>query len=186
MYRTLPIRKNKIGSERRVLWIQRRIMKGRFYTNLCCLIAPFEAYKIAIILQTPGIAVNHIPEEYASPARCPCGRRSPGIFNIKEASYRLEKSYHEKPMDCLCMFCSFLRLPAQASVTGMVVDGSDTMSSIVSVTGRLTRPVISMLWSPQIISGTGPWLRTKWSWLGVTKPPFSSAVRGGSMNKVLN
>ncbi len=160
--------------------------EGEIYTNLCCLITPFEAYKFAIILQTPGIAVNHVPEEHASPARRPCGCRPPRIFNIKEARYRLGKSYHAKPMVCLFMFCSFLRLPAHASVTGIVVDGRDTISFIVSVTGRLTRPVISMLWSPQTISGTGPWLRTKYSWLGVMKPPFSSALRGGSTNKVLN
>lgn len=109
--------------------------EGEIYANLCCLVAPFEAYKFAIILQTSSIAVNHIPEEYASPACCPCGPRSPGIVNIKEARYRLEKSYHAKPMDCLCMFCSFLRFPAQESVTGMVVDGRDMISSIVSVTG---------------------------------------------------
>jgi hypothetical protein len=44
-------------------------------TNRCCLITPFEASA-----QTPSQAINHIQEQYASPACCPCSCRSPGIL----------------------------------------------------------------------------------------------------------
>ena len=44
-------------------------------TNRCCLITPFEASA-----QTPSQAINHIQEQYASPACCPCSCWSPGIL----------------------------------------------------------------------------------------------------------
>ena len=58
------------------------------------------------------------------------------------------------------------------------------MSAMVRVTGRFTRPDICMVWWSQDSWGTGPWLRTKCSWFGVTKPAFSSAFSGASVEWV--
>lgn len=51
-------------------------------------------------------------------------------------------------------------LPAQTSVIGRVTLGIATNSSMVSVMGLSTRPLIVILWLDQVILGTAPWLRT--------------------------
>lgn len=49
------------------------------------------------------------------------------------------------PIDFLIMFSSLRLLPAHTNVMGSVTDGSSSSSSMLRVTGRSTRPLISIL-----------------------------------------
>ena len=129
--------------------------------NLGCFVTSFKTDEVAVVLQTASKMCDDVPQEDTSPTCCTYSRGAPKKTGLSSTSALLRNTHQAKPIDCLCMFCSFRRFPAQAKVMGSVVDGRDKMSRIVSVMGRWTSPVTSIRWSSHESCGTGPWFRTK-------------------------